>query len=123
MPKDSTRVSIPGCVRGSTFIAGARREDEPVRSDVQPGQRFRLAASKSVLKDIEKQKGSMVEITGLVRKSQIAPGGVSVLGGRVRIGGAAPTATSNDPARDPRYSEIVLDVESWQPLPEVCPSR
>ena len=62
----------------------------------------------------------MVEITGLVRKSDMAgPGGVSILGGRVRIGGATP----RDPVRDPMYNQVVIDVEGYQLLPDPCPTR
>ncbi len=124
IPKDSTRVTMPGCVRGTTFIAAGPREAEPVRSDVKEGSRFRLVASKSTMKDLAKRKGSMVEITGLVRNSHMQPGGVSVFGGRVRIGGAMPRdPASSDVTRDARYSEIVLDVESWQLLPGSCPLK
>src|SRR5262245_26290525 len=89
VPKDSTRVTIPGCVRGSTLIAATPRGIEK-RGPVNEGQRFRMAAKKDVIRDIGKHKDTMVEVTGIVRTSQYQPGGVSVLGGRVRIGGAMP---------------------------------
>jgi hypothetical protein len=125
VPKDSARVSIPGCARGRTFIVAERSEPEPVRSQVQPGSRFRLSGQKKLLEEIRKQEGSMVEVTGLVRKSDLAgPGGVPIAGGRIRIGGGAPRdSIYTDPARDPRYNEAVLDLESWRPLPERCPAR
>jgi hypothetical protein len=123
VPKDSARVSIAGCARGRTFIAGPPREHEPVRTQVEEGRRFRLAGPKALLNEIKLKERSMVEITGLVRRAQLeGPGGVSILGGRVRIGGT-PTATSNDPRRNPGYNEAVLDVEAWRPLPEPCPDR
>ncbi len=60
----------------------------------------------------------MVEITGLVRKADMAgPGGISLLGGRVRIGGTAP----RDAVRDPMYSQVVIDVEGYQLLSDGCP--
>src|SRR5262245_1963158 len=113
VPKDSSRISIPGCAKGRTFIVAARGEAEPVRSDVQPGSRFRLSGSKKLLEEIKKQEkqGSMVEVTGLVRKSQLAgPGGVPIAGGRIRIGGGVPRdPIYSDPARDPRYNEAIID--------------
>jgi hypothetical protein len=118
VPKDSERISIPGCAKGRTFIVVYPSTPEPVRSDVQPGRRFRLSASKKILDDLEKQEGTMVEVTGLVRKSQLSgPGGVSIAGGRVRIGGAP---VSSDPRRDSAYNEAVMDVESWRSLPDPC---
>jgi hypothetical protein len=44
---------------------------------------------------------------------------VTLLGGRVRIGGTSP----RDPIRDPMYNQIVLDVEGFQVLPDACPAR
>ena len=122
IPKDSRRITIPGCVRGSSFITGIPRSHESTPG-VRGGQRYRLNARKGVLKDMEKQKTSMIEVTGLVRVSQ-EPGGVSIAGGRVRIGGAMPRdPRGSDVTRDPRYNEVVLDVESWAPLPDACPLK
>ena len=62
----------------------------------------------------------MVEITGLVKKSDMAgPGGVTFMGGRVRIGGTTP----RDPMRDPMYNQVVIDVEGYQLLPDACADR
>jgi hypothetical protein len=52
VPKDSSRVSIPGCAKGRTFIVAQAPEHEPVRSDVESGRRFRLSGSKKVLNEI-----------------------------------------------------------------------
>jgi hypothetical protein len=126
VPKDSTRVSVTGCTKGRTFIATPRSEPEPVRSDVEPGRRFRLSGPKQVLDEIRKQEGMLVEVTGLVRKSQLSPAaGVTLGKGRVRIGGGPMNRdpTQSDPRRDPMYNEVVMDVESWRPLPESCPKR
>jgi hypothetical protein len=122
VPKDSRRITIPGCVRGSTFITTTPqgRESTP---GIRDGMRYRLAAKKAVLKDMEKHKASMVEVTGLVRAGA-EPGGVSIAGGRVRIGPAMPRdPRGTDISRDPRYNEVVLDVESWLPLPDPCPLK
>ena len=123
-PKDSERIAIPGCARGRSFIVAERSEHEPVRSDVQPGRRFRLSGPKKMLEEIKRQE-TMLEVTGLVRKSQLAgPGGVAIAGGRIRIGGATPRdPIYADPRRDPGYNETVIDVESWRPLRDSCPAR
>lgn len=125
VPRDSERITVPGCARGRSFIVGERPEQETVRSDVPPGRRLRLSGPKKTLNDIKARESYMIQITGLVRKGQIAgPGGVSIAGGRVRIGGGAPAAPIYaDPRRDPLYNEMVIDVEAWQPLPDACPSR
>src|SRR5436190_13120027 len=79
VPKDSSRISIPGCAKGRTFIVAQTPEHEPVRSDVEAGRRFRLSGSKKTLNEIKIHEGSMVEVTGLVRTSQLSgPGGVAI---------------------------------------------
>lgn len=122
-PDDSTRISVPGCARGRTFTVGRTPEHEPIRSAVEPGRRLRLAGKKALMNEIKKHEGSMIEITGLIRKSQLAgPGGVTV--GGVRIGGGPPVAGAGSPVyNDPRYNQTVIDVESWRPLAEPCPRR
>jgi hypothetical protein len=124
IPKDSSRISIPGCAKDRTFIVAQSPEHEPVRSDVEPGRRFRLSAPKKVLNDIKAHQGSMIEVTGLVRTGQLAgPGGIAIAGGRIRIGGASPQQPISDPRRDPLYNQVVIDVESWRQLPDPCPAR
>lgn len=125
VPEDSTRISIPGCARNRVFIVGESAEHEPVNSNVQPGWRFRLSGKKNLLEEIKKHGARMVEVTGLVRKADLAgPGGISLGGGRVRVGGGMPQSpTSSDPSRSPGMSQAVIDVESWRPLPESCPDK
>lgn len=119
VPSDSSRVRIAGCARDRAFIVDVPQGRESANSAIAPGRRFRLSGPRSVLDDIKRREGSMVEITGLVRKSDMAgPGGVRLFGGRVRIGGAPPRDRN-----DPMYNQVVIDVESFQLLPDNCPTR
>lgn len=119
VPSDSSRITIFGCSKDRLFIVAQPEGRESTMTDMQPGRRLRLSGSRRVLDDIKKREGTMVEITGLVRKSEMAgPGGVTMLGGRVRIGGATP----RDPVRDPMYNQVVIDVEGYQLLPDRCPT-
>ena len=123
-PKDSARVTINGCAKDRTFIVGERREDQPGTLEIEPGSRFRLNGPKKLLDDIKKHQRSVVQVTGLVRKADInGPKGLSVLGGRVRIGGARPQDPLGDAARDPSYNQAIIDIESWTELPGSCPAR
>ena len=127
VPKDSTRITIPGCANGRTFIVAAREGHEPTSGDLAPGRRFRLSGPKDILKDIAVREGMMVQVTGLVRKAELAgPGGLTTGGGRVRIGGGPPQAqVGGGPSRTPTgvTTDAVLDVEAWDRLPESCPTR
>lgn len=120
VPSDSSRITIPGCARDRAFIVAQPEGHEISATGIQPGRRFRLSGPRRMLDDIRRREATMVEITGLVRKSDLAgPGGLRIFGGRVRIGGALP----RDPVRDPMYNQIVIDVEGFQLLPDPCPGR
>lgn len=122
VPNDSARISIPGCARGRVFIVGRSAGHEPVRSDIAPGRRFRINGKKPLREDIKKHEAYMMEITGLVRRSDLSgPGGINV--GGVRIGGGPPQAGVADARRNIGGMDPVIDVESWRPLPTPCPSR
>jgi hypothetical protein len=124
VPKDSSRVAIPGCARDRVFIVADAPNHEPVGTRLEPGRRFRLAGKKDVLEAIRLREGTMVEVTGLVRKSDLeGASGVRLFGGRVRIGGAQPQAPLSDVQRNSTYTEVVLDVESYRLLTESCPAR
>jgi hypothetical protein len=121
IPKDSARISIPGCATGTRFIVGRAASHEPVRSDIAPGRRFRLNGKKDLINEIKRQQGSMIEVTGLVRQSDLRePGGVNV--GGVRIGGGPPQAGAGGRGNIGTL-DAVLDVESWRPLAESCPRQ
>ena len=124
VPKDSARIAIPGCARDRVFIVADAPNHEPVGTRLEPGRRFRLAGKRELLDAIKLREGTMVEVTGLVRKADIeGSGGVRLFGGRVRIGGAQPQAPLSDVQRNSQYAEVVLDVESYRMLTESCPNR
>jgi len=117
VPKDSVRISIPGCVKGVVFTVRESPEHES-RSSVEPGRRFRLAGKKELIKEIREREGSMIEVTGLVLKGQVDQTGVAI-GGNVRIS-PGPTPGSSV-GSNPNYSQNVLDVEGWRQLAGDCP--
>jgi len=125
VPKDSTRVSIAGCARKTTFIVAKAPEGEPVRSDIEPGRRFKLSGKKDVLSQIKAHEPEMIEVTGIIRTADLGkPSGIGVAGGRIRIGAGNPQEPLGGPSTAPLgYSQAVMDVESWRPLPASCPAR
>ena len=122
VPKDSALVSINGCAKNGTFTVGERREDQPGTLEVEPGSRFRLEGPKKLLSEIKARQRTALQVTGLIRKIDVnGPQGISVAGGRVRIGGArVPQDPIANPARDPAYNRPVLDVRSWKALTGDC---
>lgn len=83
--------------------------------------KIRLEGGKKVLADIKAHEGSMVEITGLMKQSEVIPPGVGLAGGRVRITPVMPN--SRTPGRDPGPPPPTLDVESYRLLNTSCPKR
>jgi hypothetical protein len=116
VPKDSLRVFVPGCTKGSIFTAGRRTEDEPGSVDIPEGMHLRMNGPKKMMADIKAHEGSRVEITGLMKKGQYLPGGVNV-GGGVRIG---PGPAGGNVVGNPGVSQIFIDVEGWRPIDGNC---
>ena len=124
VPDDSEELSLPGCAKGRTFIVAEGPEHEPRQVVIAPGRRFRLEGKKELLDGIKRREGRLIEVTGLVKKSQLAgPSGVPVAGGRVRIGGNIPSSPMSEPSRDPAYNQDIMDVSAWRLLDGNCPSR
>ena len=124
VPKDSARVTLQGCAKGRTFIVGPKSEHGAANVDIPPGRRFRLNGDKKILAEIKSSEDRMVEVTGLIRKADLhPPQGVSLAGGRVRIGGVDPREPVGTVSTSPSYNEATFDLESTKPLPERCPAQ
>ena len=119
VPKDSVRVSINGCSKGYIFTVGRRSANEAGTSyDIPEGMHLRMNGPKKTIAEIKAHEGSMIQLTGLMRKGQYGPDGVS-LGGGIRVGpGGAPGALPT-----PGGGQIMIDVEGWRPIEGSCPSR
>jgi hypothetical protein len=116
VPKDSVRVSIPGCTRSYVFTAGRRTSDEPGSFEIPEGMHLRMNGPKAVMAEIKAHEGSMIEITGLMKKSQYRDG--INIGGGVRIAPAPAGGLGN-----PTAGQIQIDVEGWRSIAGSCPSR
>jgi hypothetical protein len=121
VPKDSVRVSIPGCTKGYIFTAGRRTTDEPGSVSVPEGTHFRMNGPKKLIGEIKAQEGSMITIIGLTKKGQYLPDGVGV-GGGVRVG-PGPGFGGGGGLGSPVASQLSIDVEGWRPIDGRCPSR
>ena len=73
----------------------------------------------AIMKEIKAHEGSMIEITGLMKKGQYKPDGVGI-GGGVRIA-PAPGPSSGGMAPAPYVEQIFIDVEGWRPVVGDCP--
>jgi len=121
VPKDSVRVFIPGCSKGQVFTVGPRSEDAPGRFDIPQGMHLRMNGPKALIAEIKAQEGSMIGITGLMKKGQYGPDGVDV-GGGVRVS-PGPSPLGGGIGHSSNVSQIMIDVEGWRPVEGRCPSR
>lgn len=117
VPKDSERIFIPGCAHNRVFTVGRRREDQPGRSDISPGTRMLMNGPKKLLNEIKANQADEIELTGLIRKSDLKQPGIRI-GDTVRIGPASPLG--NRPGRDVYANQVMIDVEGWRPLGGSC---
>lgn len=121
VPKNSERIFIPGCAHNRVFTVGPRREDQPGRSDLAPGTRLLMNGPKKLLNEIKSHQSDEIELTGLIRKSDMQQRGVRI-GDHVRIG-PGPAPTGSNPGRDLYANQIMIDVEGWRPLAGNCSGR
>jgi hypothetical protein len=123
VPKDSVRITVPGCSKGYVFTAARKAEVSP-GSTVPEGTHLRLNGSKSLMADIKGQEGSMLEITGVVKKGQIIEDGVGVGGGvRIRPGTGNPSSPTGGSVSSASSGYVTIDVEGWRRIPGECRSR
>jgi hypothetical protein len=114
VPKDSVRVSIPGCTKGYIFTVGSRSANEAGSNyEIPEGMHLRMNGPKKVISDIKAHEGSMIQLTGLMKKEQYRTDGVGI-GGGVRVGQGGMT---------PGSGQIFIDVEGWRQINGSCPSR
>ena len=122
VPKDSARVSLPGCTKGYIFTAGPKTVDEPGSFEIPEGMHLRMNGPKTLIKEIKAHEGSLIEITGLVKKGQYKEG--VPIGGGVRISpGPAPGGGGIGMSVNTTPSQIQIDVEGWRPLAGACRTR
>jgi hypothetical protein len=115
VPKDSVRVAIAGCTKGYIFTAGPRTLEEPGNFEIREGMHLRMNGPKPLLNDIKAHEGSMIELTGLMKKGQFNDGvdigrGVRVSPGPNGVGGGMSPVTN----------QIQIDVEGWRRIEGSC---
>src|SRR5262245_46108289 len=105
------RLMPPGPLRSDFLMM-------PVTSMIVPS-----CALISLLNEIKAHEGTIIEVTGIIKKSDLnGPGGISLGGGRVRIGGGPPQSSVGGVVGNaPQSGNAILDVEGWRPLGESCP--
>jgi hypothetical protein len=118
VPKDSVRVRVPGCSKNYMFTAGRAAEDQPGGTVVPEGTHLRMNGPKKVMADIKGNEGSRIEITGIIKKGQVAQDGVAIGGVRIGPGNSGPSAGYG--GMSPGGGQLMIDVEGWRRVPGEC---
>lgn len=122
VPKDSLRVVITGCVRGRVIRAADVRQPDTTSGLNIRSKTFRLEGKRDVMHGVKAVDGGRAEVTGLIKKSALIEPGMSVMGGRVRIGSGTNGTAGSTGTPDPAQDVVVLDVETVQALAGSCGS-
>ena len=118
VPKDSVRVMVSGCSKNYMFTAGRASEDQPGGSVVPEGTHLRMNGPKKVLGEIKGNEGSRIEITGIMKKGQVAQDGVAIGGVRIGPGNSGPSAGYG--GMSPGGGQLMIDVEGWRRVAGEC---
>ncbi len=120
VPKDSARVSVPGCSKGYIFTVAARSANEAgTNVDIPEGTHLRMNGPRKLINEIKAHEGQMIQLTGVMKKEQLPTGGVN-LGGGVSVGAGAPVGGLPMPGGGQNF----IDVEGYRPIPDrSCPTR
>jgi hypothetical protein len=121
VPKDSVRVSIPGCSKGYVFTAARRTTEEAGSADIPEGMHLRMNGPKKLMNEIKSHEGALIQITGLMKRSQYQPG--VGIGGGVRIMPGASPGSGSMSSTPMMANTPSIDVEGWRPATGDCPSR
>src|SRR5436309_6414590 len=112
VPKDSVRAVIPGCSKGYIFTAGPRTVDQPGNADIREGMHLRMNGPKKLMEEIKAHEGSMIEITGLMKRGQYRPDGIGI-GGGVRVTPGSPAGGGGTLSVGQTTNQAQIDVEGW----------
>lgn len=119
VPKDSVRVSVPGCAKGYAFTTVRRPAEEPGAAGLPEGVHLRMNGPKKLMGEIKAHQASMIEITGIMKKGDFSDG-IS-LGGGVRISPGPPAGSSIGAVPVAGQGQVSIDIESWRQVPGDCP--
>lgn len=118
IPDDSVELNVSGCLKGRVLAVSDSRETDTQSGPIVRGKSFRLAGKGDIMKEVKKEDGSFVEVTGIVKRSALDSKGVTI-GKRVAVNGGSPVAgthTMPDPAAD----VAVMDISSLRHRSSSC---
>lgn len=111
VPKDSIELVVTGCLSGRVLaIDDVRRTDVESGPDIR-ARSLRVSGKKDVMKEIKRENHHLVEVTGTVRRADLAEPGIRI-GKGIVIGGGKPMAGTTGARPAPSEFIPVIDVRS-----------
>jgi hypothetical protein len=117
VPKDSIELTVIGCLTGRVLKTLDQRRSD-VESSPYVGERtFRLSSKKDVTEQIKKEQHHLVEVTGIVKRSDLDSRGIKA--GPIAINGGKPVASTRG-IPSPAEDVAVMDVSSLRRRSSSC---
>ena len=96
----------------------------PAETDTQSGpivrgKSFRLAGKGDIMKEVKKEDGHFVEVTGIIKRSALDSKGITI-GKRVRVGGGSPVARARTQSPTPLRTVAVMDISTLRHRSTSC---
>jgi hypothetical protein len=107
IPDDSIELTVVGCLTGRVLKTIEHRQTEVESGPYVGARTFRLAGKKDVMKEVKKHDRHLVEVVGIVRRSDLDDKGVTI--GGVTVSGASPMSGR---IPSPASNVAVMDAES-----------
>jgi hypothetical protein len=109
VPKDSIELTVVGCLKGRALSTIENRQVDVESGPYVGARTFRLAGKRAVMDEVKRQDGHLVEVVGIVKRSDLDDKGVKI--GRVTVAPASP-ASGGRGMPSPAQDVAVMDVES-----------
>jgi hypothetical protein len=110
VPDDSVELVVSGCLKNRVLAVSDARQADTQSGPIVRGKSFRLAGKGDVMKQLKKEDGSYVEVTGIVKRSALDAKGIKI-GKRVAVGGGSPVSGTKA-IPDPVADVAVMDISS-----------
>ena len=118
VPDDSVELVVSGCLKGRVLAVSDTRETDVQSGPIVRGKSFRLAGKSDLMKEVKKEDGHFVEVTGIVKRSALDSKGIKI-GKRVAVGGGSPVAGSQT-IPDPVADVAVMDISALRHRSTSC---
>jgi hypothetical protein len=118
IPEDSVELVVSGCLKGRVLSVSDTRQADTQSGPIVRAKSFRLAGKGDLMKEVKKEDGHYVDVTGIVKRSALDSKGIKI-GKRVAVGGGSPVA-SNKSIPDPVADVAVMDITGLRHRSDSC---